>query len=301
MIMKTGLAFTLLVFMAACQAVPVESPEPVFPPAEAIVEPMPPDGFMDQWQKDGPARRFTGADLYGHINGGAEVFLELGFEHVEVQRYRGTAGEVVVEQYAMTDPGAALGVYLLHCGKEERHPSIAARHTASRYQVQFVRGSAYIKVNNPEGDPDVGAVLPRFAAYMAELLPGESTERFFTALPDAGRIPGSERVIRGPYTLERIYLLGPGDILQLEGTITALAASYKDEGGQRFSRIFADYDSPQKAVAALGHLNANLDPYLEVVSADDRCLIFKDYAGKFGKIEIDGSRLNAAVLLNDLP
>ncbi|MBU0755279.1 MAG: hypothetical protein KJ645_09075 [Planctomycetes bacterium] len=297
--MKRWFAFLLLLVFAACQAIPPESPEPIEPVIP--IDPLPPDGFLETWHKDQPLKRFIGADLYGHIDGGAEVFLELGFDQVVVQHYSGQAGEVVVEHYIMTDAEAALGVYLLHCGKEEHVPFLKARHTASLYQVQCVHGSAYIKINNPSGSVEAGDSLPAFAEYMLQCLPDSPLPGFFDSLPMQGRIAGSERVIRGPCTLERIYLLGSGDILQLGGKITAKSASYKDETGERFSRIQVDYDSAEATQAALLNVKQHLDPYLEEISESDRHLTFKDYAAKFGKIEVEGSRLNATVGLQEAP
>ena len=46
---------------------------------------LPADGFSGMWKKNGPMKVFTSEDLYGHINGGAEAFLELGFEQLTVQ------------------------------------------------------------------------------------------------------------------------------------------------------------------------------------------------------------------------
>jgi hypothetical protein len=78
--------------------------------------PLPPDGFLNTWHREASPRVFEGADLYGHINGGAEVFLELGFDRLDVVRYDADGAAVEVERYRMTDPVAALGIYLMKCG-----------------------------------------------------------------------------------------------------------------------------------------------------------------------------------------
>ena len=82
------------------------------PPSEKTVKDvLPADGFRGEWNRVGKYTVFKGANLYGHIDGGAEVFLELGFAHLEVQRYaRGEEEEVSVEVYRMDDPAAALGM-----------------------------------------------------------------------------------------------------------------------------------------------------------------------------------------------
>ena len=49
---------------------------------------MPADGAVGAFAKSAPMKVFTSADLYGHINGGAEAFLEIGFEQLTVQKYK---------------------------------------------------------------------------------------------------------------------------------------------------------------------------------------------------------------------
>jgi len=94
---------------------------------------------------------FTSEDLYGHINGGAEAFLELGFEQLTVQKYRDGANELAVEIYRMTDPTAARGIYLARCGRETPDQALRERHTASRQQVLLQRHRYYMVVYNTAG------------------------------------------------------------------------------------------------------------------------------------------------------
>lgn len=277
---------------------PSSEPTSVDPP------PLLPDSFKDIWVKDGPVLRFTGADLYGHINGGAEVFLELGFENLVVQRYKRTdesPGCVDVEIYWMTDPDAAIGVYLLHFGREERLPKFAPRHTANRYQVQYFMGNAYVKVNNPKAVAAAGHALPDFARHVARQLPAQETfipddrPDIFESLPAKDRIEGSERIIRGPFTLERIFLLGPGDMLQLSEKVTAHAADYNDANDETYSRVAAIYSGNGEARAAFDHFCENLDANIEPLHRDDETLIFKDYSNRFGSLELQDNRIDLIV------
>ena len=52
-------------------------------------------------------------------------------------------------------------------------------------------------------------------------------------------------------SLQALYTLGDGDILQLGGTITAAAGDYKDAAGA-ITLIVADYPTPAAATAAFG-------------------------------------------------
>jgi hypothetical protein len=244
------------------------------PPAD----PFPGDGFAGSWSRSGEHLVFTGPDLYNHIDGGAEVFLELGFELLEVQRYGSATGELTVELYRMTDHAAALGVYLLKCGQEAPAAELADRNTVNPYQLQLVRGSSYLTVNRMRGEPTV-ADMVGFARQVASALDGDATDPF-AALPAAGRVAGSERVIRGPFTLQEVLTLGEGNVLQLGTSVTALVADY-DEGGERITRLVAAYPDASGADAAFANLRGHLDPHLAVVREEPERLLLRDHASRF--------------------
>ncbi len=42
-----------------------------------------PDRIDDKWVVREPTRLFTGGELFGHINGGAELFLEFGLVKID--------------------------------------------------------------------------------------------------------------------------------------------------------------------------------------------------------------------------
>ncbi len=266
-----------------------------------LVDPLPPDVFLSGWHRSDGTAVFEGAELYGHINGGAEVFLELGFESLRVQRYRGDAGRISVELYRMSDPAAALGVYLMKCGAERPDPGLAARHTVSPGQLQMLRGSAYVVVDPLELTGDAAGTLVAFARHVAGQIPDEDPGDLFGILPGEGRVPGSERLVRGPFTLEPLYTLGDGDMLSLDGEHTAVAAEYRDAAAQRYTRIVASYGNEETARKAFDHISTHLDSYLELLASDSGRLAFRDWSDRYGVVELAGDRVTVTVNLQDPP
>jgi len=273
-----GIAVTVMVLALTCCT--------GGPPAEDS-DPMPPEDFLGVWHRDAERREFHGADLYGHINGGAEVFLELGFDLLEVQRYAADSGIVEVELYRMTDPTAALGVYLMKCGAEQPAPGLIPRHTLNPLQLQMVVGGAYVVVNANRAEGDLSSTLVEFARYLVDQLPPAGPGDLFSVLPTENRVQASERVIRGPFTLDPLYTLGEGDILSLAGRRTAVAAEYQEPSGERSTLIVASYEDPDVARGAFDHLVSNLDSYLEVLSSGSGRVVFTDYRDRFGVVSLD--------------
>ncbi len=282
----------LLAFATGC-------PKP--PPApEPGTRPLPPDGF-EGWTTAGVPEIFTGADLYGHIDGGAEIFLELGFEELAVQVYNRDEEELTVELYRMTDQAAATGIFLLKQGRPAADAAIPAANTVNRYQIQLQRGPDYVVFTNASGSERAAAAMAAFARFVAERLPEDKPLHLFDVLPTQGRVPDSERIIRGPFTLQAITTLGDGDVLELGGGVTAVAADYDTGKDRMITRVVAVYPSPADAGAALHNLEENLDPYLEAVASGATRLVWRDHSGEFGEARLDGSRLDLVLNLKEEP
>lgn len=261
---------------------------------------MPADAFAGGFKAVGPLRVFTSADLYGYINGGAEAFLEIGFEQLTVQRYKDGANEVTIDLYRMSDPTAAHGIYIARCGKETPDPAVKARHTASRHQILLQKHRYYVQVNNSAGGAANAPNLVKAAQAVAARLPADAPVAALALLPKSGLVAGSARLFRGPVGLQAVYTLGDGDILRLGGKLTAAAGDYKDAGGA-YSLVVAEYPTPAAASAAFKHLTSNLDTYLKPSSSTDTRLVFVDYDKKYGVASVAGNRLEVRLHLAKPP
>jgi hypothetical protein len=135
---------------------------------------------------------------------------------------------------------------------------------------------------------------------MAPKLPADTPVPVLDVLPAAGFVPGSARVIRGPVSLQALYTLGDGDILQLGGTITGVGGDYKDASGAT-TIIIVDYPTPAAVGAAFKHLTANLDTYLKPTASTDARLVFQDYEKKYGVVTVAGRRLQVRLHLTKPP
>lgn len=260
---------------------------------------MPAESAVAGWKKAENPRVFTKADLYGHINGGAELFLEFGFEQLTLQKYRNGANEVAVEIYRMADPVASTGIYLMKSGKETRDPSFKARHTLNRHQLMFVRDRYWVTVNNLSGKDGMAPALLRFGGLVADAMPADRPPGT-AGLPSVGQVPATFRLVRGPFGLQSIYTLGEGDILQLGGKIVGAAADYKDAAGS-YTLLVVSYPAAATAKAAFASVQKNLDRYLKPVTTGPSRLVFRDYENKFGVVSVTGTKLEVRLHLSKQP
>lgn len=263
---------------------------------------LPKDNFVKGWLKSCQTLRFTKNDLYGHINGGAELFLEFGFNELLVQRYEKGGEEITLEIYIMDSPDAALGIYLMKCGNETPIKDIPARNSANRYQFVLVKGDYFILVNSFSGNEALIPVMVELTKNTLAAIPQGNPVKLLEYLPKENLVAGSERIIRGPYALQPIFTFGKGDIFKLGGKIFGVVGDYNNSKGKAFcTRIIIPYPQEEDALSAYKNLIEKLDPYLKIINKSEKELIFKDYSAKFGKVKLNNNVIEIIISLSEKP
>ncbi|MBD3256912.1 hypothetical protein GF377_00670, partial [candidate division GN15 bacterium] len=208
---------------------------------------IPPAGFVEGWERDGETMHFVGHDLYGHINGGAELFHEFGFDSLLVQRYTKGSEELDLEVYQMSSHESAVGIYLMKVGSGEQWDGLRVRHSGSASQLSLLCGPYFIQINNFYGSEALIPDMIALANAAVAGLPEDKPLALWKHLPDSGLIEGSRRLIRGQYGLQPVYTLGPGDILRLDGKTFGVLGRYHEPDNSRFTRLVVAYEDTKMA------------------------------------------------------
>lgn len=97
------------------------------------------------------SRVFTGSSLFGYINGGAELYLEYGFDvaTVTVINYKG--GEYKTEVFKMNGPEEAFGIFSVSKYRCTGMPDLSKFTCQTKYQLQISKGPYYISIINKTG------------------------------------------------------------------------------------------------------------------------------------------------------
>lgn len=286
-ILPTGLLFIAFFFQAGAQPTALD---------------LPGDQFYPGWVCSGTCARIDPAGLYNVIDGGAELFLEMGFVELQLQKYAGAGSEIAIEAYRMENGAAALGIYLLKCSRETPLPGIAARHSGDRFQIALVKGDYFIFVNNFSGRQELLPVMTALAEHIGATIPAGPAVRELDVLPAENQVPGTALLLRGPYSLQTVYTLGGGDILLLGGRRFAAAAVYREApGGASYTMIVAPYADGTAARAAFANLRGHLDRYIQDLGGGADFFNFKDFQNYFGRAEIRGNKLVILVKLAQRP
>jgi len=248
-------------------------------PGPGLVPPPAPDGWV------GPTiRTFEREDLFNHINGGAEIFLEAGFAHLTVCQYRhGGTQTLDLEAYRFNDPRGALAMFL-----QLRAPG---RQGINPGQISRQQGSWLLLLNNPSGNPEHLPLMNTLLQRVAESLPSAPIPPLFEVLPSENRLPGSERLVYGPYSLQNLFTLGEGDMLLLqENRLFAPSAQY-GPGPHPWTLLRVQYPDEHQAREALAWIRSHLDPYLDLLTDKTDHLIIRDFRQRYGEIIHQGSLL----------
>ncbi|KAF0142929.1 MAG: hypothetical protein FD122_195 [Stygiobacter sp.] len=99
---------------------------------------------------------FGGEALWGIIDGGADIYLEYGFDKLLLQEISWKQTNFRVEFYRMIDPVSAYGIFSvshLKCGKRD---TLSKYVCITPFQVQCALGRFYISIANDKGTKEAG-------------------------------------------------------------------------------------------------------------------------------------------------
>jgi hypothetical protein len=145
------------------------------------------------------SRTFTETSLYGYINGGAELYLEYGFDTLIVAELVSDGRDIKVEAYRMKDPEAAFGIFSVSRFRCNGGPRLTQHICRSAYQVQFAKGPYYVSIVNDTGTEADQKKSAEIASFIIGQIPDPSFDPcyFYTDGVDEETMKGAV-LVRGP-------------------------------------------------------------------------------------------------------
>ncbi len=89
---------------------------------------------------------FTGETLFGHINGGAELYFEYGFNNLTYREYHSTVARYVIEVYNMQDAAAAFGIFSLKKYRCIEMQGPTPHYCETGHQILLGKGNYFISI-----------------------------------------------------------------------------------------------------------------------------------------------------------
>jgi hypothetical protein len=145
------------------------------------------------------SRIFTETSLYGYINGGAELYLEYGFDTLLVTELVVEGSDIKAEVYRMKDPEAAFGIFSVSRFRCNGGAKLTEHLCRSAYQLQFCKGPFYISIINDTGSDDDQKRSSDLARLMIDNIeePSFDPGSFYNEALDEDTMRGAV-LVRGP-------------------------------------------------------------------------------------------------------
>lgn len=94
---------------------------------------------------------FDGESLWGYMNGGADIYLEYGFDILRVEEFSNAGENIKLELFKMDDPASAFGIYSIKIFKCNESQVLTRPDCLNKYQYQLLYGDYYIQLINESG------------------------------------------------------------------------------------------------------------------------------------------------------
>ena len=136
---------------------------------------------------------YDGSSLWGYINGGADVYLEYGFEKVLVQEFNFAGNTIKMDVYRMDSPEAAFGIFSVrrfNCLDGDSLNTLPdyTIHCHTKYNLQLCSGRDYISITNSTGKTeDLDLCFGLAGEYLALNMPEEEKYNIYKNFPDTVR------------------------------------------------------------------------------------------------------------------
>ncbi len=200
---------------------------------------------LSGWSSRGEIIYFSRDNLWEHINGAADQYLDLGFQHLQILDFQQEALSVSIEIYDMASDLNAFGIFALERPVPFQPLAIGSQSVLSLPgQAMLLKNIFYVKIYAFEGE------LTESSATMLlkgidDYLPGHKQlpEEFHT-LPKSGRKKNSEGFAREAF-------------LGLNELQNCLYAVYEDEPGTEYRLFRIVTDSPAGSEAFFYSLPEN--------------------------------------------
>lgn len=117
-------------------------------------------------------RVFDGNALWGYMNGGADLYLEYGFEELRVQEIDVDGTALKIEIYRMHSPENAFGMLSIKRFKCAETALLVQHECLTAYQYQAAIGNYYIAIINYSGNELAAALTAKAAGSLFQIIDG---------------------------------------------------------------------------------------------------------------------------------
>jgi hypothetical protein len=115
---------------------------------------------------------FDGNSLWGYINGGADIYLEYGFDKLFLQEIEIDQYKFKIEHYKMSNLESAFGIYSVSHYRCDEKTQLVKYSCISQYQIQCAASDYYISIINTNGSKEEQELSNEIFEKVVSKIPG---------------------------------------------------------------------------------------------------------------------------------
>lgn len=202
---------------------------------------LPEDGDIPNWNLRDSVETYFGEDLFMYINGGADLYLEYGFDEVATGRYMNyLSNNILIDIYKMSSIDAAYGIFTLSSTSKGKPQMFGDQSYLYDYYLDLWKGPYFMRCTANNKDNGMIDTLIVFAKTIVSKI---SINGKKPQLTQVFNLPGFEitnlKYITGIIGLNNIFNFGHGSIA---GFSEGLYGKWQD----KFLFVFAYEDARKR-------------------------------------------------------
>jgi len=175
---------------------------------------LPEDGNIPNWNIKDSTEIYFGEDLFMYINGGADLYLEYGFEEVATGRYVNYKNNnILVDIYKMNSIDAAYGIFTLSSTSKGKPMSLGDQSLLYDYYLDLLKGPYFMRFTANNKD---NGMIDTLVLFAKEIIPKISINGKKPQLTQTFQLPGMEisnvKYISGIIGLNNVFNFGHGSV-----------------------------------------------------------------------------------------
>lgn len=175
---------------------------------------LPEDGIIPNWNLKDSVETYYGEDLFMYINGGADLYLEYGFEEVAAGRYLNYMNNnILVDIYKMSSIDAAYGIYTVSSTSKGKPQDLGDQSLLYDYYLDLWKGPFFMRFTANKKENGMIDTLLLFAKTISTKI---SINGKKPQLTQAFNLPGLKisniKHITGIIGLNNIFNFGHGSV-----------------------------------------------------------------------------------------
>ncbi len=159
---------------------------------------------------------YPGNMLYDYIDGGAEIFMEYGFQKVAMAQYSfPSRQQIQTEVFKMSDAAAAFGAFSFYINSGAKSINIGSDGTLNSYYLAFwINNFLVVLTSNIKTDSAMDRLVSFGKAIEKNMPNGTEKPKIILKLLQSKISDNYLKYIRGTVGLSNFYNIAPGDAFQ---------------------------------------------------------------------------------------